>query len=250
MSYLSNISRFSGSGNRGGVIQLKVARAADVVSIPDPVAGSILGDIVFSAGKGFVTWYATLETTRNTSNSRTSREGAVKSNQLNFLIPKDRAIIKAQLDQCEDDEFIVLYKDSNGNQILFGLKENPVKFQYAHDSGDGFASFNSYESKFYYDGPDNRYFYNGTVTAQPPGTAPSIVQFSTGEIIATLNPSDVLVVSSDFTHTFTQLPGSGPSGIPAVVKWDDDTPIASLQPGDVLVVETDFTFDFEIIGSI
>jgi len=250
VSYLGNIARFSRSGNLGGIVTLKVARAEDVLSIPEPVGGVIPGDITFLAGRGFATWSATLETKSLRSTARSSREGTIKSNQLSFLLPKDRSSIKTQLDNCESDEFIVLYRDGNGNQILFGRKESPVRFQYDYNSGDAFASFNNYSCTFFYDGPDNRFFYAGSADAQPPGTAPSIVQYTTGDIIATLSPSDELVVTSDFEHSFTLIPGASTPGVPAIVRWSDGSLIAALQPGDILVVDTDFTFDFELIADI
>lgn len=249
MSYLRAIKRFSGADNIGGIIQLQVARAADVVSIPHPVAGVIAGDITFQLGRGFVTWDCILETGKIKSASRSSREGAIKSNSLEFLVPKDRQSIKYQLDLAEEDELIVVYKDSNGTQFLFGTKENPVRFEYDHESGAGFSNLNNYGCRFFYDGPDNRYFYDGAIATPTPGTGTSTVQFASGELIALLNPSDELIVSSDFDHTFTLYPGSAIPGAPALVKWDDDTLIASLQPGDILIVDTDFTFDFEIIES-
>lgn len=248
MSYLRTIRRLSATDNIGGIIQLQVARVADVIDVPEPIAGIIVGDITFQPGTGFVSWECRLESANMRSRTNASREGSVKANSLPFILPKDRQSIKAQLDQAEDDEFIVLYKDSNGSQVLFGTPNAPLRFRYDHSSGTSFDSLNAYEAEFYYEGPDNRSFYQGAVTTPPPGTGPSTVQHADGTLIATLNPSDELVFTSDFEHTFTLVPGPGPAGTPAIVKWSDGTIIAALQPGDILIVDTDFTFDFEIIG--
>lgn len=247
MSYLRTIRRLSAADNIGGVIQLQVARAADVISVPDAVAGLIIGDISFQPGTGFVSWECRLESANMRSRSNASREGSVKSNSLPFIIPKDTQAVKAQLDQAEDDEFILLYRDSNGSQVLYGTPEAPLRFRYDHLSGGSFDSLNAYEAEFYYEGPDNRSFYQGAITTPPPGDGPSTVQYVDGTLIATLNPSDQLVLTSDFEHTFSIIPGPGPAGTPAIVKWSTGTIIASLQPGDILIVDTDFTFDFEII---
>jgi hypothetical protein len=246
VSYLKTIKRFSGSDNLGGVLTILVARKDDIESIPDPVAKVIPGNLVFKAGKGFVTWDVTLETLRIRSASSITREGPKKSNSLNFLVPKDRYDLAAMFDQAEADEFIVFYRDGNGTNKLFGLLDTPVRFKIDHNSGEKLPDGNFYEAQFYFEGPDNRYFYGGTIPAAPPSTATSLVRYQTGETIAILNPSDELVVSSEFEHTFSVIPGSS-SGTPAVVKWDTGETIASLQPGDTLVVDTDFEFDFEII---
>jgi len=247
VSYLKTIKSFSDANNLGGVLKLSIARKDDIESIPDPVAKVIPGDIVFKAGAGFITWQVTMESMQALSDSRSSREGPSRHNRIGFVVPKDRYDLAAMFAQAEEDEFIVFYTDSNGTGKLFGLLDSPVRFSINHDSGKNFSDGNFYDAEFYFQGPDNRYFYGGLISEAPPGTGSSIVKFSSGEIIATLNPSDILVVSSDFSHTFTLYPGSGPSGVPAIIKWDDDTPIASLQPGDILVVDTDFSFDFETI---
>lgn len=200
MSYLSNIARFSGSGNIGGVLTIQVIRKEDVETIPEPNYGTVYGDITPKAGKAFVTWRVTIESPRTKSDSRNSREGSTKGNRLNFLIPKDRPEIKAQLDQAEDDEFIILYTDANGKTKLFGLLDTPVKFEYNHDSGGSFADFNSYECTFYYDGPDNLFHYNGALPSPPVGTAPAIVRYN-GAAIASLQPGETLNIISDFGFT-------------------------------------------------
>lgn len=200
MSYLSNISRFSGSSNLGGLLSIRVIRKDDVESIPDPVNGVIYGEITLKAGKEFVTWVVTLESPRTKSESRSSREGASKGNRLNFLIPKDRPEIKTQLDQAEADEFILIYTDSNGKAKIFGSLDTPVRFQYNHDTGGSFADFNSYECNFYYDGPDNLFHYNGTLPAPPTGASPAIVLYN-GSPIASLQPGEMLNIISDFGFT-------------------------------------------------
>lgn len=234
----------------GGVLTLYVCRVDDILSIPDPFNKTIDGDIVFKAGSGFVRWDVTTETPRTKSTSRSSREGAAKSNLLSFLAPRDRQELSSMFDIAEDDALIVAYRDSNNNLKLFGTKDRPLIFRYDHDSGQRHADGNFYSCSFSFDGPDNIYFYTGTITEQPEDGSVAVVQYVTGDVIATLAPGDQLIVTSDFEHTFTLVPGSSPSAEPAIVKWDDDTLIASMQPGDVLLVDTDFSFDFELIGNV
>lgn len=247
MGYLQPIKRLSATENKGGILQIDIARKVDVVSIPSPVYGVIVGDIIFAAGAGFTSWEVTLETPRIKSSSKASREGTTKNSPLTFSIPKDNSVTRQQLLRAEQDEFIVSFKDSNGNRKLFGLKEAPVRFIFDHDGGGRLSDGNRYDCQFYYEGPDNINFYSGSITVAPPSTQTSRVQYLLDdELIAILNPTDVLIVSSDFAHTFSVIPGTG-GGLPAIVKWDTDQLIAALQPGDILVVDTDFTFDFELI---
>lgn len=200
VSYLQNISRLSNADNLGGLLTIQVVRKADVESIPDPSGGTVYGDIILAAGKSFVTWLVTMESQRTKSQSRNTREGSSKGNNLEFLIPKDRPEIKLQLDQAEEDEFIILYTDSNGKAKLFGLLDTPVKFSYDHDTGALISDSNAYQCRFYYDGPDNLYHYNGALPSPPVGASPAIVLYN-GSPIASLLPGETLNIISDFGFT-------------------------------------------------
>jgi hypothetical protein len=200
VSYLININRFSGSGNMGGILNIQVARAADVESIPFPVAGVVYGDIVMKAGKSFVTWKVTQETIEANSKGKTTREGFGKDNSLPFNIPKDRSDIREMLDHASEDELIVLYQDANGKQKIFGLIGQPVQFEYDHNSGGKWSDFNNYDCRFYYTGPENMFEYNGTLPTPPTSAAPSIVKWN-GVAIASLNAGEQINFVSEFGYT-------------------------------------------------
>jgi hypothetical protein len=207
VSYLQNISRFSAADNLGGLIEIQVARKAEISAIPDPVNGVVYGNITFIGDAGFVTWAVTHDTPGTDSNSRQSREGTSKTNRLKFSVPKDRAAVRLMFEQATEDELIILYKDANGKQKLFGLLEFPVKFRFNHSSGSTHAGKNGYDCEFYFEGPENMFEYDGTVTAAPAGPAPAVVKFN-GLPIASLAPGEVLDIFSDysFTEYFTTAP--------------------------------------------
>lgn len=198
MGYLKNITRFSGADNPGGLTQLQVIRKADVVAIPSPSGNTIYGSITFGAGQGVYTFDVTLESPRIQSKEKTGREGASKTKTLPFSIPKDRDDIRFMLQQMENDEFIVLLKDGTGRQKIFGQLHAPVLFSFNHDSGAKIADSNNYACQFYYTGPDNEFFYNGTLTAAPAGPAPAIVKFN-GVAIASLAPGETLNINSNYS---------------------------------------------------
>lgn len=200
MSYLNNIAAFNAADNLGGLLEIKVARKADIESIQDPVGGVVYGDIVFLPEKGFVTWAVTPDTPGADSNSRQSREGTSKGNRLKFSVPKDRADIRVMFEQATDDELIVLYKDANGKQKLFGLRHAPVKFRFNHSSGNSTSGKNGYEGEFYYEGPENMFEYSGAIATAPAGPAPAVVTFN-GAVIAILAPGETLAITSDYSFT-------------------------------------------------
>ena len=203
MSYLQNIVRFTGDINLGGIIDLLICRKADLVSIPDPVNGVIAGEPVLQAGKNFVQWRVTPGTTKARSNSKLSREGSARSNSIDFIIPKDRADLQLMFNQASDgEEFIVIYRYPSSTWKMFGLLDSPVLFEYDHDSGSDFADRNEYNCRFFYEGPDNRFFYDA---AAPPssssGPSPAIVSVN-GVVVASLAPGETINFTTDFSFDF------------------------------------------------
>lgn len=205
MSYLKDIARFSGD-NLGSLLKIQIARAADVASMQADVDGTVYGDITFNAGTGFVEWYLTTDTPRLFSEGQQSQEGEFKLNRVEFALPKDRADVKQLLTRMAADEFVLLIEDANGNIKLFGQPWAPVRFRYSHDTGSSGMEGNHYRCEFYYEGPENVFFYEGGIAAAPAGTAPAIVQWADGSgVIAQLQPGDTLNVDSDFEHDFELL---------------------------------------------
>jgi hypothetical protein len=200
MSYLQNISALT-SDNGGGVIELKVVRAADVLQIPTPVGDSVFGTITFKPGiSGFNSWRATYNSAGMQARGQRTREGEKKENRLRILIPKDSPGIRQMLEQATEDEFIIIYTDGNGKQKLSGQLHAPMRFTFDHNTGSTAADGNFYEGTFFYEGPDNTFFYSGSAGTQPVGPANSIVNFN-GSPLAVLSPGQTLNIVSDFGIT-------------------------------------------------
>lgn len=201
MGYLQNIEWLSGHDNLGGLIDLKVIRKSDVLSIPDPINGEVYGNITFKPGvTGFSTWKATLESPNLQSRGLQTREGEKKETRLRVVIPKDIRAIRAMLELATQDEFILLYTDGSGQQKLVGQLHAPMRFSFDHNTGTRFSDGNFYEGVFYYNGPDNTFFYSGTGGSSPVGAAPAIVRFN-GSVIGLLQPGEELNITSDYSLT-------------------------------------------------
>lgn len=197
VGYLQSIDRLA-ENNMGGLVQIQVARKADIASIPVPVAGVIYGNITFNGSAGWVTWNVLLQSAQLRSAENTTREGSAKSKSLEFVISKDSSVKRAMLELAERDEFVVLYRDANGRQKLFGLPHAPVRFVFNHDTGRQFSDLNGYSCRFYYKGPENEYVYNGAISTPPAGAAPAVVYFN-GQAIASLAPGQSLYINSDYS---------------------------------------------------
>jgi hypothetical protein len=201
VSYLKNISPFRGVSNLAGIYDIRVAIKSTILSMAEPIAGVVYGDIAFLEGHGFYTWAVTIETPGTNSEAIISREGTARGNRIRFSIPKDRADLRHMFDLASDDEFIVLYKDNNGKQHVFGLPYAPVRFRSNHNSGTEHSNKNGYDCEFYYDGPENMFEYNGAVTVAPGSGAPALVRVN-GVVIAQLSPGEILDIDSDFDFDY------------------------------------------------
>jgi len=182
-----------------------VARNADVVSIPDPVNGTIYGNITFQAGASWVLWQVSLSP-RLTSSDQVVREGAAMQKPIEFTIAKDKPALRHMLSLMQRDEFIVLVKDGSGRNKIVGLKHAPMLFSFRHDTGQ-IGDRNHYQCRFYFTGPDNEYFYNGTVAEPPVGPPPCLVKWKypgqTDEqaaLVAVLTPGTTMIITSEFGY--------------------------------------------------
>lgn len=198
MTYLSAIKRLRLQGNLGGLVTLRVCRKADLINIPAPVGGVVYGDIEFTEDAGWIEWQVTTESLGSESKGNTTREGFTMGNRLPFTLPKGRASISNMLEQATQDEFIVLFKDGNGKNIIFGLLDSPVLFEYDHSSGRSHGDLNHYACAFFYRGPNNMFEYQGAIATAPAGPAPAVVSFN-GEAIASLQPGETLNIISEYS---------------------------------------------------
>jgi hypothetical protein len=198
MSYLQSIVR-TNAVNLGGIVSIWLARKADIISMPDPVDGTIYGDIEFEEGKGWIKWDVTLGTAGLSSRDQQSIDGVMHNNELPFRIPLDIPGMREMLLKASDDEFVVLYKDGSGKYKIFGLLEYPVLFSFSHSTGVDAPEGRFFTCRFYFQGPDNVFFYEGELDMAPPGDAPAIIKWN-GEVIATLGPGQIINFISDFGY--------------------------------------------------
>jgi hypothetical protein len=201
MSYLQDIDAM-GTDNLGGVTELRVARTADIESMPEPVHGVMYGDITFKAGKGWALWKVTQTSARFAGQARNSQEHVWKDNSLAFVIAKDRVAVRRMLDLAQEDTLVALYKDGNGAVKVYGSLDEPVRFRYTAQSGAGPGQRNEYACELWSEGADNTWFYNGDIESAPAGTPPAIVRLGDGTLLATLAPGETFVITSGFTFGF------------------------------------------------
>lgn len=203
MSYLKEIKRHTGP-NMAGIVELKLVRSDNVVTVPTAIDGVIYDSVEFLEGFGFVSWATTSQSVGIKSRHMSDLEGTSKRSSLPFSLPKDNPGVAQQLERAIDDEFIVLFRDANGNLKIFGTKENPVRFKFDYDTGKAHRGKNGYDCEFYYDGNHNVYFYEGDVPVAPITVPPVRIEWNDGETVTTIlvaQPGDVVRFNSNFAYT-------------------------------------------------
>jgi hypothetical protein len=198
---LQNIPIFS-NDNLGSVYSLRVARVQDIAAIPDPVDGIVAENITFLGGSGFFSWYFTSETGQVRIRNRQSQEGPRITSELSGFIPRRDAQLQQLMDYCRNHHFVLLIRQGDGKDHLFGSLEQPLRFEVDFETGQNPSSRPGYAFRFFTEGVDVLNRYSGSVTIPGAGQNPAIVRWDDGELIATLNPGETLEVSSGFSHDF------------------------------------------------
>lgn len=185
----------------GGIITIDVIRASDVTFMPDPVDGVIYTQPTIKPGAGFVRWTVGYQSAGFNGKSKASREGTSRENEIRFAIPLDRKEVRTMLERAEFDTFIVIYRYATGPVKIFGTPDLPVSFQFEHSSGTSAVEQNINNCRFYYSGPENTFFFDSETPTAPGGSPPAIVKVN-GDVVATLQPGDVLEFDTDFDFDF------------------------------------------------
>lgn len=197
MGYLKNIDHPAPGARLGGIVTIEVVRKAEVTSIPNPVNGVVGGPVVLNAGASWTRWIVNQQTALGKRDAASSKEGVSKTNRLSFFIPLDRDEVTAMLDLAENDEFILVCKYPDGTKKIWGTLETPMLFEYSHTTGAQFTDKNGNNCSFYYQGPNNVFFYDAENVIAA-GPQPVIVKFN-GVAIASLGPGQTLNILSDYS---------------------------------------------------
>jgi hypothetical protein len=210
LSYLTAINSLD-TENLSGLQSLLVIRSQDVTTFPDIFEGIAQSEPVFVPGRDWLKWVATYSTSGFSTRPEDSMEGISANQALDFIIPRHTSGITSMLRKAENDTFILLFTDFNGQRYLFGSPEKPVRFSFDMQTGSG-SDRNQYACRFYSDSSGNLAIY-------PPS-------FGTGD--------------TDFSAC--------PSVI--IRRGSSEGPILAIAPaGSTLVISSPYSFGYQIIAS-
>jgi hypothetical protein len=205
MSYLNSIPYLE-TENLSGLTLISLIRVPDVLQFPDSYNGIATSAIIFKEGKGWSAWAATYRTSSFSRRAQDTQEGVLTNQELPFIIPRYTPAITSMLRLAERDEFIILFKDANGQEYLWGNPQKPVRFLFDQSTGSG-SGRNQYECKFYSESSENILAYPvtfGTVPADPNACRPVVIRrgSSTGPVLAVAAAGSTVIITSPYSFGY------------------------------------------------
>jgi hypothetical protein len=136
--------------NPGGLTDLHVIRRRDILTFPDADEDNVTisKPIVPKPGAGFVPWEFAQDS--GEINHGSSGDAGTKSikHELNTYVPRGSAETDAVIQSALNGDFVVIGRDSNGNQRIAGDKRRGVTFDHDYKSGKKGTDKNGTDFKF------------------------------------------------------------------------------------------------------
>ena len=141
-----NISK-SPQKNVGGVASLSYVLVSEVEKFPVIMKYQAINfdDIVLKDGAEWQTIYFSPETCQTDSENKTDDAGSYYNNTIKADYPAENADASIALESIKDIPMLVIAKNVNGVEKLFGTPENPIRLQYNQPTGESVMKTTGYE---------------------------------------------------------------------------------------------------------
>ena len=136
--------------NPGGLTDLHVIRRRDIDTFPvaDADGVTISTAIVPKDGCGFVPWGFAQDTGEVNHKSAGDVGNKSITHEVNTYVPRGSAATDAVIQKALNGDFVVIGRDSNGNQRIAGDKNRGVIFDHDYKSGKKGGDKNGADFKF------------------------------------------------------------------------------------------------------
>ena len=205
MSYLNSIPSLEGE-NMPGLTLISLVRVPDILSFPDSYNGIATSALTFQEGKGWAVWAATYRTSSFSRRAQDTQEGVLTNQELPFIIPRHTPAITSMLRLAERDEFIVLFKDANGQEYLWGNPQKPVRFLFNQTTGSG-SGRNEYDCRLYSESSENILAYPvtfGSTPVDPSACKPVVIRRGSadGPVLAVVDAGSTVIITSPYSFGY------------------------------------------------
>ena len=133
-----------------GFKTLKYAYRESFVSIGNESEQEIgSSDIVFASGRDWADFYFTPGTLFVDEKEKKTDAGKTLDNSIKFSFPGDSSAMTYLLNTMCNKYFVLLIEDMNGNNLLFGNTDTPLKMRYEKKKESKPSGAKHYEIEFY-----------------------------------------------------------------------------------------------------
>ena len=169
-SFISSIYKPEGD-NTGGYKQLLFRPKRDIQDIPMPDEHyNIVDDITFAGGvTGFFEMYLTLYSTNVTIEQSQTPQGPIVDVKITGIVPGDSNINQGMFNYMMYERFILVGKDNEKVQRIFGTLENGMRFTWDYDTEEQPDGRRGYRISFTGQFAFAPYFYKSDVPVQVTG---------------------------------------------------------------------------------
>jgi hypothetical protein len=143
---MDNITKAS-NDNLGGVSKIWIVLKDDISEIAYDTTEPNLKLTLTPTGNLYHI-YCTTDTIQFIENEKTDFNGTYFECSLSGITPNNHNDLQAILDELDNKEFVIVFKDYNGNYKLFGNLNEPLTLQDNYSSKADFSGFNSHALTF------------------------------------------------------------------------------------------------------
>ena len=144
--------------NIPGLAEFWYVPVRDVASIAAP-STRIIDTLTLKTGKRFYKGYATVKTLQYTEPAEQTMHGTLYQCQLQGRVPGDIPNSSLLFTEMEEDEFILVFRDRNGQFRILGDRRRGCRFKADYDSASGPDQPNGYQFSFRLDTTHKAYYF-------------------------------------------------------------------------------------------
>lgn len=140
---MSDINKYPGGKNMGGVNALEYSFASSIDSMPQQNKIVLTGPVIFKPTFSWQKFYFSTGTCFYKIQSSDTENGPLHEIQIQANLPKLTPVIESMLESlAENNKIIVRFWDNNRYCRIAGVKENPLSIEFDSSTGKSNAEKN------------------------------------------------------------------------------------------------------------
>lgn len=135
--------------NQAGLLDFLFAHHSSIAAFSGIFNGKVLLPLSFIPNMDWLKGYSTVNTLNFVETEKSSEQGKYYEQTISGFVPADRAELIALMEEMDDQNFVLLIKDSNQQNRLVGGFGSAMLFSAVFDSGTTKSDSKGFQFKFY-----------------------------------------------------------------------------------------------------